>query len=66
MLGSKSLEQLANREHKLVQVQILESIEFIRQYSRCCKSKYKKKEATGSRIQNMLGSTDRDMGSAEF
>ena len=50
MLGTKSLEQLANREHKLVQVQILESIEFIRQYSRCCKSKYKKKEATGSRI----------------
>ena len=34
LLGSKCLEQLANREHKLVQIQILESIGFIRQCSR--------------------------------
>ena len=34
LLGSKCLEQLANREHKLVQIQILESIVFIRQCSR--------------------------------
>ena len=30
LLGSKCLEQLANREHKLVQIQILEFIGFIR------------------------------------
>ena len=30
LLDSKCLEQLANREHKLVQIQILESIGFIR------------------------------------
>ena len=34
LLGSKCLEQLANREHKLVQIQILEFIGFIRQCSR--------------------------------
>ena len=34
LLGSKCLEQLANREHKLVQIQILESIGFIRKCSR--------------------------------
>ena len=35
MLGSKSLEQLANNEHKLVQIQIPKSIGMIRQCSRC-------------------------------
>ena len=34
LLGSKCLEQLTNREHKLVQIQISESIGFIRQCSR--------------------------------
>ena len=34
LLCSKLLEQLANHEHKLVQIQILESIGFIRQCSR--------------------------------
>ena len=34
LLGSKCLEQLANREHKFVQIQILEFIGFIRQCSR--------------------------------
>ena len=34
LLGSKCLEQLANHEHKLVQIQILESIGCIRQCSR--------------------------------
>ena len=29
LLGSKCLEQLANREHKLVQIQILESISLL-------------------------------------
>ena len=39
------------------------SIGMIRQCSRYYKSKYKKKETVGSRIQNMLGSTDREEGS---
>ena len=34
----------------------------IRQWSRCCKSEYKNKEATSSRIRNMPGSTDREEG----
>ena len=38
----------------------------IRQYSRCCKSeKKKKKRAAGSRIQNMLGSTNWEEGSTD-
>ena len=45
----------------------------IKQYSMCCKLEYKKKEATGSRIRNMPGSTDpkegltnRDANSSDF
>ena len=62
MLGFKSLEQLANYEQKFVQIQILDSIGYIRQCSRSCKSEYKKKEVAGLRIQSTLGSTDREDG----
>ena len=35
----------------------------IRQCLMCCKSEYKKKEGTCSRIRNMPGSTDQEEGS---
>ena len=35
----------------------------IRQYSRCCKSEYKKKKAVGSGIWKMPSSTDQEEGS---
>ena len=38
----------------------------IRQCSRYCKSEYKNKETTNSRIQNMPGSTDQDANSIDF
>ena len=37
----------------------------IRQYSRCYKLEYKKKEVADSRIQNMLGSIDQEEGSTD-
>ena len=58
LLDSKSLEQLVNREHKLIQIQILDSIGIIRQCLRCCKLEYKKKEAVGLEIRNILGLTN--------
>ena len=66
MLGSKSLEQLANHEQKLVQIQISESISLIRQYPRCYKSEHKNIQAAKRRIQNMPGLTDRNTGPQNF
>ena len=58
LLGSKCLEQLANREHKLVQIQIFESIGFIRQCSMCFKSRFKNIQAAGRRLHILSGSID--------
>ena len=48
VLDSKSLEQLANHEHKLIQIQIPKSIGTIKQCSSCCMLERKNKKAAGS------------------
>ena len=61
MLGPKSLEQLKNREHKLVQIQILESIGFIKICSR-----FKNIQAAKRRVQKLPGSTDQNTDLQNF
>ena len=51
LLGSKSLEQLANHEDKLVQIQIPKAIGYIRQCS----------GVTSQNTRTRIGLTDRDM-----
>ena len=61
MSGSKSLDQLANCEHKLVYVWILESIEFIKQCSRCYKSEHKNIQVADRSIQILWNPIDQKL-----